>query len=63
MNKKTKSTRETFVESLGPKERAEYDAEYRNLLLSELLFATHAQDDAAINKLIQAYLQERSRAT
>jgi|SRR5579872_4968240 len=51
MNKKTKSTIETLVESLSPKERAQYNAEYRNLLLSELLLAAMAQDDISVREL------------
>jgi hypothetical protein len=41
--KKQKSTFDQFVEKLNPKEKREFDQEYKDLLLSELMLAAMAQ--------------------
>jgi len=50
-NKKTKTTSEEFVESLSKKERKEFEKEYKELLLSELLHAIMEKDDVSVRKL------------
>ena len=45
MTKKTKSTLEKFLESLSPEERKQYDEEYKELLLSELILAAMEKDN------------------
>ena len=47
--KKTKSTYETFIEDRG--QRALLDAEYKELLLSELLCAAMKEDRLSVRKL------------
>lgn len=49
--KKTKSSYDEFIETLTPKELAEYKKEYRELLLSEMLLAIMAEDDISVRKL------------
>lgn len=49
--KKTKSSYDEFMETLTPKEKAEYREEYRELLLSEMLLALMAGDDISVRKL------------
>ena len=49
--KKTKSSYDQFMETLTPKERAEYKKEYRELLLSEMLLAVMAGDDISVRQL------------
>ena len=55
MNKKRlksiKSTSEEFVESLTPVERKEFEEEYKDLLLSEMLLALMEQDEVSVRKL------------
>ena len=51
MTKKIKSTVDTFVESLTPKQKKEFLEEYRELLLSELLLAAMEQDEISVRKL------------
>lgn len=43
--KKKKSTFDQFVEKLSPKEKKEFDQEYKDLLLSELILEAMAQHD------------------
>lgn len=47
----TKSTIDTFIESLNPKELKQFNEEYKELLLSELLLAAMQQDDVSVRKL------------
>ena len=51
MAKKMKSTFDKFIESLSPEERKQYDEEYKELLLSELILATQEKDIISIEKL------------
>ena len=51
MSKKIKTTSEEFIESLSKKERDEFNEEYRELLLSELLSAMMEKDDISVRKL------------
>jgi hypothetical protein len=51
MAKRTKTTAEAFVESLTPKELKEFNEEYRELLLSELLIAVMERDDVSVREL------------
>ena len=51
MTKKIKSTYDEFVESLNPKEKRTFEAERKELLLSELLLATMHEDDISVRKL------------
>lgn len=49
--KNIKTTSEEFVALLSPKEKAAFDKEYRNLLISELLLAVMEQDDISVRQL------------
>ena len=51
MNKKTKSTVDKFVESLSPKEKKSFDAEYKELLLSEMILAAMEEDHVSVRRL------------
>ena len=51
MTKKAKSTVDTFVESLSPKELKQFNEEHKELLLSELLLAAMQQDEVSVRKL------------
>jgi hypothetical protein len=51
MAQKIKSTFEIFIESLSPEEHKEFDAEYKELLLSEIIFAAIAKDNVSVRKL------------
>ncbi len=49
--KKVQSTYEEFVSSLKPKEKREFEKEYKDLLLSELLLAIMEQDEISVREL------------
>jgi len=51
MTKKIKSTVDTLLESLSPKERKKFDEEYQELLLSELILAAMEKDNISVRKL------------
>lgn len=60
MNKKTvkttkkkqiKSTYDELIEKLSPQEQKEFDEDYKNLLLSELILAAMEQDQVSVRKL------------
>jgi len=51
MNKKIKSTYDEFVESLSKEEKEEFEKEYRELVLSELLIALMEEDNISVRKL------------
>ncbi len=51
MTKKINSTVDELIESLSPEERKQYDEEYRELLLSELILAAMAKDNVSVKKL------------
>ncbi len=51
MPKKTKSTSEIFIDSLNPKEKKQFDEEYKNLLLSEMILAAMEEDNISVRRL------------
>lgn len=51
MTKKIESTFDRFIESLSPEERKQYDEEYKEFLLSELVLAAMAKDNISVRKL------------
>ena len=52
MNKKNqKSTYDKFIEKLSPQEKKEFDQEYKDLLLSELILAAMTQDEISVREL------------
>jgi hypothetical protein len=50
-SKKAKSTYEEFVGSLNQKEKREFEEEYKELLLSEILLAIMAEDEISVREL------------
>jgi len=50
---KIKSTYDEFVESLSEKEKKEFEQEYRELVLSELLIALMEEDNISVKKLVK----------
>ena len=42
---------EEFVDSLSQKKKIEFDEEYKNLVVSELILAVMEQDDISVRKL------------
>ena len=54
MTKKVKSTYDEFLESLTPKQKKEFEKEYKDLLLSELLIAAMEEDEVSVRKLAKA---------
>jgi hypothetical protein len=50
-NKKIKSTIDTFIESLSPKEKKAFDEEYKDLLLSEMILAAMEEDKISVRRL------------
>jgi len=53
MNKKKKSTIDSFVNSLSAKEKKKLNEEYQELLLSELILAAMEKDNISVRKLAQ----------
>jgi len=51
MSKKVKTTSEKFLESLSKKEREEFEKEYKEFVLSELLHAIMEKDEISVRKL------------
>lgn len=51
MTKTIKSTVEELIESLSPNERREFDEEYQEFLLSEIILATMEKDNVSVKKL------------
>jgi hypothetical protein len=51
MTKKTKSTVETLLESMSPKERQKFDEELKDFALSELVSASKARDEVSVRRL------------
>jgi hypothetical protein len=61
MTKKVRSTLDTFFELLSSEERKQFDEEYRELVLSELVLAALAKDIISVKKLAKIagiYLSE-----
>lgn len=50
-SKKQKSTYEQFVEKLSAGEKREFDQEYKDLLLSELILAAMERDEISVREL------------
>lgn len=51
MSKKVKSTVDTFIDSLSPRELKKFNEEYQELLLSELILAAMEKDNISVRKL------------
>lgn len=51
MTKKIKSTYDELIESMSTQERKGYDAELKDLLLSEFILALIEQDGVSVRKL------------
>lgn len=49
-----KGSIERFIESLTAEERNKYNAEYRELLISEMLIAAKEKDETTTRKLAKA---------
>lgn len=54
MNKKIKSTYDELVESLNQKEKEEFEQDYQELILSELMLAIMEEDEISVRKLAKA---------
>lgn len=54
MNKKRQSTYEKFVKLLTPKERKDFEKEYKDFLISEMLLAAMEHDAISVRKLAEA---------
>lgn len=54
MTKKTESTYDEFIKSLTPQQKKEFEKEYKDLLLSELLIAIMEEDEISVRKLAKA---------
>ncbi len=46
-----RSTVEELIKSLSPKEKKVYDAEYKDLLLSEMILAAMEEDNISVRRL------------
>jgi len=51
MSKKIKSTVEEFVESLTPEQKKEFDKEYKEFLISEMILAAMEEDSISVRAL------------
>ena len=51
MTKKIKSTHDEFLESMTPKEKKEYEKEFKDFVISELILAAMEQDNISVRKL------------
>lgn len=51
MTKKVKSTVDQLIDSMGPKEKKEFEEELKDFALSELIIALMEQDDVSVRKL------------
>lgn len=51
MSKKIKSTYDEFVVALTPQQKKEFDEEYKDLLLSEMILAAMQKDEISVRKL------------
>ena len=51
MTKKIQSTVDRLVESLSSNEKKAYEAEYKDLLLSEMILAAMAEDHVSVRQL------------
>ena len=60
-SKKVKSTCEELIESMSKKEKKKYFEEYQELLLSELILAKRAKDDASVEKLTKLIEEIKSK--
>ena len=53
MTNRVKSTTEEYLESLSSEERKEFDREFRNLALSELVLAAMEEDEESVRELAE----------
>jgi hypothetical protein len=51
MTKKVTTTTDRYLESLTPEERKQFDKEFRNFALSEMILAAMAKDALSVRKL------------
>ena len=51
MKTKQKTTYDRFVTSLSPKEKRDFEREYKELVISEMLLAAMEQDNVSVRKL------------
>jgi hypothetical protein len=51
MKKKVKSTAESFIDSLSPKELKEFGEGYKDFVLSELILAIMEEDEISVRQL------------
>lgn len=51
MSKKVKTTCEEYVDSLTPQQKKEFDNEFRNFALSELILVAMKKDDVSVRQL------------
>lgn len=54
MSKKQESTYDKYIKSLSAQEKKDFEKEYRDLLLSEMLIAAMEQDNVSVRKLAKA---------
>lgn len=54
MTKKIESTYDEFIKSLTQQQKKEFEKEYKDLLLSELLIAIMEEDEISVRKLAKA---------
>lgn len=54
MNKKRRTTYDNFIKSLSVRERKDFEKEYADLVVSEMLIALMEQDDISVRKLAEA---------
>jgi len=54
MTKKIESTYDEFIKSLTPQQKKDFEKEYKDLLLSELLIAIMEEDEISVRKLAKA---------
>ena len=49
--KKQRSTYDEFIESMTPKQKKEFEEEYRDLLISEMILAAMEEDSISVRAL------------
>ena len=54
MSKKIKSTYDEIVESMASQEKKEFEKDYQDLLLSEMLLAAMEEDNVSVRELAKA---------
>jgi len=51
MNKKRSSTYKRFIKSLTPQEKKDFEKEYKELVLSEMILALSQSDEILVKRL------------